>query len=299
MHPDRVPVGDLHQPLGIARTAVDQRGQPEGRHQHVFSLALVEHVVVDVALDVFRDRVFRPVPVHHGLGVELVLPGRGGEAHHGLALDHDPDVLSVLADHARFLVDLGALELLFAEQGLVLFVGLSLLDLEGPVLGHVLEFGKPLLLRGFRKAFHPFEHVLVVFFYGDLLTGTVGRLEMLSDSHAAVRVDPPAQLDPEFILFPDLPGVRLIGEGHRFAVPSGGFTKHGLPEGHPGPSMSRIGVDVVPFRGQPHGQHQVGEEGGLVPGRRQGRVQAEFGLVHEHLHPGEAVRVGPDRVEHP
>ena len=49
---------------------------------------------------------------------------------------------------------------------------------------------------------------------------------------------------------------------------------------------------------EPHGQHVVGEMGGLVPGGRQGDVQADPLRVGEHLDPGEAVRIGPDRVVH-
>ncbi len=45
-----------------------------------------------------------------------------------------------------------------------------------------------------------------------------------------------------------------------------------------------------------HGQHVVGEPGALAPGGRHADVCADHLLVGEHLQPGHAVRIGPDRV---
>ena len=58
-------------------------------------------------------------------------------------------------------------------------------------------------------------------------------------------------------------------------------------------------MGVVPFGAVPHWQDVVGEVGGLVPGRRQGDEAADLFLVGQHLHPGQAVGVGPDRVVDP
>src|SRR6185436_4289120 len=70
-----------------------------------------------------------------------------------------------------------------------------------------------------------------------LLAGPVHRLEILADAQAAVGIDPPRELDPELVLFPDLPEagglVRLPREVERLAAPLERHAQHGLAEADP------------------------------------------------------------------
>ncbi len=71
---------------------------------------------------------------------------------------------------------------------------------------------------------------------------------------------------------------------------------HGLPEAKPASRMSLLAHRVVPLGAQSHRQHVVGEPGGLAPHRRERHVEAHLRFVFQHLHPREAVGVGPQRV---
>ena len=46
-----------------------------------------------------------------------------------------------------------------------------------------------------------------------------------------------------------------------------------------------------------HGQNIIGKPRGLAPGGRERGVQADFFFVAQHLDPGEAVGISPDRIE--
>ena len=52
----------------------------------------------------------------------------------------------------------------------------------------------------------------------------------------------------------------------------------------------------MPLGRMAHGQHVVGEPGGLAPGRGQRHEAADLVLVAQGLHPAQSVRVGPHRV---
>src|SRR5947209_11245950 len=55
MHPDRVLVGNLVEPLGIAGAAMNQGRQAEGRQQEHLALADIDVVAMNVALYICGD----------------------------------------------------------------------------------------------------------------------------------------------------------------------------------------------------------------------------------------------------
>src|SRR4029077_11764006 len=81
----------------------------------------------------------------------------------------------------------------------------AVLDQERAVLAHVLE-RRQLLLRGRgRKPGHAvLEHPPVLLLDSELLARAIRRLEVLPDAERAVGVDPPGELDPVLVFFPDL-----------------------------------------------------------------------------------------------
>ena len=296
VHPHGIAVRDLVEPLGIAGPGVDQRGQPEGGQQREFPVLAVEFVGVHVALDVGGDGVFRPAPVHHGLGIEFLLQRRRGKARPRRTVHHDAHGLAIGDQGVRLRIDFGARDRLVVQRLEVFRVG-RLLHLEGPVLAHVIQGGKSFLTGGLGQPVHVIEDVPVVFVDGDLLARPVGRNEVIPHAQAAVGIDAPGQFDPELVLFPDLARVGLVGEVHRVAHAPPRLAQDGLAEPDPGAGMGLVADDVVAFAGVAHGQHVVGEIGGLVPRGRQGRVQSDLLLVAQRLDPGKSVRVGPHRVE--
>ena len=122
---------------------------------------------------------------------------------------------------------------------------------------------------------------------------------MFADAQAAVGIHTPAELYPEFIFFPHLTRIGLVGELHFLAGAAQRLAQYRLPESDPYPGVRLVGVEVVPFAGQAHWQDVVGKIGCLVPGGRQGDVHAEFIFVAQRFDPAEAVRVGPNGIEHP
>jgi hypothetical protein len=73
MHPQRVGVRNLVEPLGIAGTRMDQRRQAEGRQQDVFTLVVINLIPMHMALDIAWHGVLRPVPVTQGRGEQFEL----------------------------------------------------------------------------------------------------------------------------------------------------------------------------------------------------------------------------------
>src|SRR5574342_102316 len=87
-----------------AAARVDQRRQPEGRHQDELVLLRVDPGAGDVALDVARQHVLGPLPVGHRLTMELEAARRRSKAGPLLALGDHADRLSLLAHEAARLV---------------------------------------------------------------------------------------------------------------------------------------------------------------------------------------------------
>ncbi len=143
------------------------------------------------------------------------------------------------------------------------------------------------------------EDVAVVVLERELLSRSVGALEVLPYAHLAVRVHAPTEIDPELVVLPDLARVGLVCILDVLASPPGRLAQHRLPEGEPHAGVGLLAHDVVPLGCQPHRQHVVGEVRRLVPRRRKCYVAADVVLVLEHLHPGEPVREGPHRVQDP
>ena len=169
--------------------------------------------------------------------------------------------------------------------------------LEGAVPAHELERGQPLLLGQFRQARDGvLEDVTVVLVDGELLPGSLLRLEVPPDAEAPVGVDAPGELDPELVLLPDVAGVRLARVAHGPAESLTRGPEHRLAERDPLAVVLLVGVQVVPLGAEPHRQHVVGEEGGLAPGRGERDVETDEALVGERLDPREPVGVRPDGV---
>ena len=74
---------------------------------------------------------------------------------------------------------------------------------------------------------------------------------------------------------------------------------HGLAEGDPLSGVGFLAHEVVSFPGVAHGQHIVGEPGGLVPSGGQGDMALHLLFVFEGLEPHEAVGINPHRIVDP
>ena len=122
---------------------------------------------------------------------------------------------------------------------------------------------------------------------------------MLANPQASVGVHTPAKLYPELVFLPHFARVGLVGELHLLAGAAQRLAQYRLTESDPYAGVCLVGIEVMAFTGQAHGQDVVGKIGRLVPGGRQGDVHAEFIFVAQRFNPAEAVRVGPNRIEHP
>src|SRR5262249_20524817 len=122
------------------------------------------------------------------------------------------------------------------------------------------------------------------------------RLEVRSDAERTIRVDAPGELDPELVLLPDLARIDLPAVLDRLSKATSSRSQDRLTKPEPLRVMRLVRVEIVPLGAHAHGQHVVGEECRLAPGRRQSDVKADLGPVHEHLDPAEAVGIGPDGV---
>ena len=112
-----------------------------------------------------------------------------------------------------------------------------------------------------------------------------------------IGVHLPRKLDPEFILFPHLTGVHLVGELNFSPFPPSILSQHRLAKSDPDRGMCFIGVEIVTFASMAHGQNIIGPIGCLVPGGCQGNMTFDFGLISQCLDPAEPIWVGPDRIE--
>ena len=80
VHPGRVGVGDLDQPLRVGAARVDQGREAIGREQDELVRRAVDGVRMDVASNVLRDRELRPAELRERRGVELELARGSAEA---------------------------------------------------------------------------------------------------------------------------------------------------------------------------------------------------------------------------
>ena len=298
VHPYRVAVGDFSKPLGIGRTRVYKHRQTEGRYQREVTLVTIHLLFMHMALDIGRYIVLGPLPVHHGLRVKLLLARWRGEAHHLLTVYFNAYFYPVFADHFGLRVNLGSLQLFGSKLFHVQLIHRAFYFI-GTVFFHIVESRKPLFGSFFGQALDVFENKLIILIDSDFFTLAVRRQKMLTDTQAAIRVDTPRQLNPEFILFPHLTGVYLIGKGKVFALPAGILTQHRLAEGHPHTTVGFVAVDIMTLGGQPHRQHVIGKESRFVPGWRQGYVQPHLAFIGKGFYPAKAIGVSPYRVKHP
>src|SRR5271167_1777456 len=99
MHPYRILVRDLVEPLRVARPGMDERWQAEGRKEKHLAFGAVDVVAMDVALDVAGNGILRPVPVFQRLRIKLEFARRSWKTGDSFTIDLDPDWRSVLLDH--------------------------------------------------------------------------------------------------------------------------------------------------------------------------------------------------------
>src|SRR5262249_38285765 len=142
-----------------------------------------------------------------------------------------------------------------------------------------------------------FEDVPIVFVQRDFLALTIRAFEMLSNAPAAILIDPPGELIPKFVLFPDRARIGLVSELDRLAFALAGHTEYGLSKRDPGAAIGLVTIEIVTLRAMAHGQDKIGPVSGFVPGRRQGHVEADLLLTGEHLDPAKAIGVSPDGIE--
>src|SRR5207249_7839852 len=120
-----------------------------------------------------------------------------------------------------------------------------------------------------------------------LLPSAVGAVEVLPEAARAVAVDPPGELDPELVVFPDLPDagrlVRLPGEVETLARPLEGDPQHRLAEPDPPRGVGLLRHEVVTLGGVAHRQYEIGEPRRLTPYRSQACMSFDLGLVGQRL----------------
>ena len=317
MQPHGVGVGDLVEPLGVGAAGVYLHREAKGRDQA--HLVPVHVPRMHVASGVSRHGHLRPPPLRQRGRPELQPPRRRGKtpshsAPHGHADPSSPLPISVERRHGHHVVGrrhrppgertpgrvhMQVAQLRFGHRRLVQRAHRPV-DLERPATPHVLQRRNSLLGRPLRQPRHRvLEDPAVVLVHGDLLAGPLAGLEELAEAPRAVGVDPPSELDPELVLLPHLAGVGGTRVRHALPQALADRPQHRLTEADPPAVVLLVRGQVVTFRRMSHGQHVVGEEGGLVPRRRQSDVKADPRRVRQHLDPGEAVGVGPDGVVHP
>src|SRR5579872_1921412 len=114
----------------------------------------------------------------------------------------------------------------------------------------------------------------------------IGRLEILPDTHRAVWIDRPREIDPELVFLPHFAGVRLIRVLELLARSLSQHPIHRLAKTDPLASVGFLAHQVVAFGAESHGQHIVGEPGSLAPRGSERGMQAKLLLVPQHLNPG-------------
>src|SRR5829696_8897779 len=256
---------DFIKPLRVARPRMDQGGQPERRYENVLALFAVEIPPVDVALNVARERVFRPLPIGHGLRVKLQLARRGREAANRSTVYHHSDRLFAAVGSPDYPagrpLDARTIELRFRDRGFVLPVNPGP-DGEGRVAAHVIERREPHARGLFRKAGNAvLKYPPVVLFDADLGAGPVGRLEVLANAEFPRGVDSPGEFDPELILLPYLSRVGLVRVLELFALALSPYPRDRLPEGYPLGRMGLLALQVVALGPDAHRQDVVCKPG--------------------------------------
>ena len=81
MHPERIAVGDFHQPFGIGRTGMDQGWKSVGGYQWEVPLGAIHFLFMNMALDVTREAVLGPFPVREGFGKKFLFFRRRSESY--------------------------------------------------------------------------------------------------------------------------------------------------------------------------------------------------------------------------
>src|SRR5580693_2890027 len=99
MHPDRILVRDLVEPLRVARPGMNERRQTKRRKEQHLAFGAVDVVAMDVALDVAGNGILRPVPVFQRLRIKLEFARRSWKTSDSFAIDLDSDWRSVLFDY--------------------------------------------------------------------------------------------------------------------------------------------------------------------------------------------------------
>src|SRR5262249_25431343 len=183
------------------------------------------------------------------------------------ALDFNTDSPASLDRHLAFRVHVRTFAL-GAAQGSLLDTVDGLLHLERAIAAHVRQRVDTFRLGCFRQTRYALEDESVVLVDRDLLTRTIGALEVPADAKIALVVHLPGELDPELVLFPDLTGVGFVSELHRPAVALARDPIDRLAKRDPHAAMRLVTVQVMALRRMAHRQHQVGPVGGFVPGGR-------------------------------
>ena len=265
VNPQRVPVTDLVEPLGVSRTRMDQGRNAEGREQDAFRTRHVEVFPVHMARNPFRRGVFGPAPFLEGGGEQFELLRRRREAL--LRLTVDLDRRRPVAERGELQVGEGRQVAIPRTRGAGLAVHAIGVDLatgkgigrdralvglvrirrhgERRAVAHVFERGLPHLGGRFGEAGDlVLEHLAVVLVDAEGLLGVVGRLEPLADAERTVGIDLPGEIDPELVLLPDLTRVVLERTSAFGQVTAGldlGETAEGgLAEAHPATGMGLI-----------------------------------------------------------
>ena len=92
------------------------------------------------------------------------------------------------------------------------------------------------------------------------------------------------------------PGLASCVAVERLAALLARDAQHRLAEAEPLRGVRFLAHRVVALGAEAHRQDVVGEPRGFAPRRRQRDVQADRVAVGQHLHPREAVGIGPHRV---
>ena len=292
VHPDRVLVADLVEPLGVGAAGVDQRRQAEvGQKEHLAPVA-VDVVRTDVACQRPRDQVLtlRPAPAPQRVAVELQLAAGRLETNHRLAVHQHADGFAVfdyplaaideqigvdwlwlccrlscgrVADidlHARC-ADMYRcagcwLWLAGVNARHALFKRLVVLggDLEHAVLAHEGQRRQALGGRGLWQAGHAvLEYPAIVFLHRHHFARPVRAVEPLAHAQAAIRVHGQRQLDPQLVLLPDLARIGFVRVTHRLARPFHRHAAHRLAKGDPLAGVRLLAHQVVALAGVAHG----------------------------------------------
>src|SRR5579863_2981218 len=204
MHPYRILVRDLVKPLRVARPRMNERRQTKGGKKKHLAFGSVDVVAMDVALDVAGNGMLRPVPVFQRLRIKLELARRSGKTSDSVTFDLDSDWRPVLFDYVGQRIDRAPLQVFWLQNLTVQLVDV-VFDEESTVFPHVVERREPLVRGRLRQARNAvLKDPPVVFVDSDLLSRPIRRFKVAADAHRSIRIDPPGQLNPEFIFLPDL-----------------------------------------------------------------------------------------------